>query len=314
MTEQTAESVERALHDELVRGDASIAAAGPVLRHLLADDDGGLLSDETVARVRGMTCDLAEQLLFAQAAAAEANDVAAYIGPRREALAQALFEDAALLAHAHGLAIEGQLMAGLQSRAGIDPVLTPLVQELAASTDGDTASLAMAVLASQARFEQHQRRMELPLEELPGKILHSALLVLRSQAGGDEPAAEVAEGELRARYDEGAGRLGLIARLVLGLGKDMTPALRIAHAGLSIFATAVSLASRQDRGVVVLSCAGRQRTRLALSLRASDLDSRLVTEQMLLLDPYTAVPGDVEAVRSDRAVALLAASLPETTL
>jgi hypothetical protein len=175
------------------------------------------------------------------------------------------------------------------------------------------ASLAMAVLASQARFEQHQRRMELPLAELPGKILHAVLLVLRSRAGDDEPAAEIAEGELRARYDESAGRLGLIARLVLGLGTDLTPALRIAPAGLSIFATAVSLASRQERGVVVLSCAGRPGTRLALSLRASGLDPRLVAEQMLLLDPYTVVPGELEAVHSDRAVALLAASLPETT-
>ena len=313
MTEQAAQSVERVLHDGLVRGDASIAAAGPVLRHLLADSDGSaLLSDETVARVRGMTYHLAEQLLFAQASAAEARDLAAYIRARQEALAQALFEDAALLSHAHGLSIEAQLMDHLQARVGVDPVLPPLVQDLAAANDGDTAALAMAVLAAQARFQQHQRRMELPLGELPGHILHPVLLVLRAQAGGDdEPAAEIAEGELRARYDERAGRLGLIARLVLGLGKETAPALRLAHAGLSIFATGLSLASRQDRSLVLLSFAERRRARLALSLRAAGLDPRAAVEQILSLAPDIAMPDGLETVPADRAAALLATSRPE---
>ena len=34
MTEQAAESVEQVLRDELVRGDAVIASARPILRHL----------------------------------------------------------------------------------------------------------------------------------------------------------------------------------------------------------------------------------------------------------------------------------------
>ena len=70
MTEQTAESVEQVLRDELVRGDAVIASARPVLRHLLASEDSALFSDEMIARVRGMVLDVAQQLLLAQAAAA----------------------------------------------------------------------------------------------------------------------------------------------------------------------------------------------------------------------------------------------------
>jgi hypothetical protein len=194
-------------------------------------------------------------------------------------------------------------------------VLTPLVQDLIAADDGDTAPLAMAVLAAQARFQQHQRRMELPLGELPGHILHTVLLVLRAQAGGDDdPAAEIAERELRARFDEGAGRLGLIARLVLGLGKETGPALRLAHAGLSIFATGLSLASRQDRSLVLLSFAERRRARLALSLRAAGLDLRAAREQMLCLDSDIAMPDGFDKVPSERAAALLAASRPETAL
>src|SRR6187401_3595333 len=99
MTEQTAESVEQVMHDELARGDAMIAAARPILRHLLANDDTGLFSDEMIARVRGMMLDVAEQLLFVQAGAAEVRDRPAYVGERQDELAQALFEDSDFLSH-----------------------------------------------------------------------------------------------------------------------------------------------------------------------------------------------------------------------
>jgi hypothetical protein len=309
MTEQTAESVEQMLHDGLVRGDASIAATRPVLRHLLAADDGGLLSDETVARVRGMTYHLAEQLLLAQASAAEVRDVPGYVGERQEPLAQALFADTALLSHAHGLTIEAQAIDRLQARGGVDAVLTPLIQEMASADDGGTAALAMSVLAAQARFLQHQRRMELPLCELPGNLLHQALLALRAQAtADDEPAAEIAEGELRAGYDEAAGRLGLIARLVLALGRESALALRIAHSGLSIFSTALALASRQERSLVLLSLAERQPARLALSLRAAGLDRRTAIEQLLWFHADASMAEGLETMPADRAAALLAGS------
>src|SRR6478735_4076925 len=195
MSEPAAETVERVLRDELVEGDAMIAAARPILRHLLANDDNGLFSDETIARVRGLVLSVADQLLFALAAAAEARDRPAYAAARQDALARALFGDTAVLAHVHALTVEAQLMERLQSRSGIDPVLTPLVQELVASKDAALAGLAMAVLAAQARFQQQWRRMELPLGELPGDLFHRALTALHEHAGGgdDAPVAEAAE-------------------------------------------------------------------------------------------------------------------------
>ena len=45
MTERDAETLERALRDELVRGDAMIGAARPILRHLLANEDPALFSE-----------------------------------------------------------------------------------------------------------------------------------------------------------------------------------------------------------------------------------------------------------------------------
>ncbi|HEY6815329.1 MAG TPA: hypothetical protein VI168_07310 [Croceibacterium sp.] len=315
MTDQTAESVEQVLHEELVRGDAMLAAARPILRHLLANDDTGLFSDEMIARVRGMTLDVAGQLLFVQAEAAEVRDRPGYVGERQDALAQALFEDSDFLAHAHALTVEAQLIDRLQARSGIDPVLTPLVQELVAAKDGAVAGLAMAVLAAQARFQQHYRRMELPLRELPGDLFHRALVLLRAGADADDqPAAETAERELRDGYQEGAGRLGLIARLVMGMGQRAPRALSIDHAGVSIFATALSMASGQGRSLVVLSFAEQQYARLALSLRAAGLVQSTVIEQFLFLHPDVSLPEGFDMLRADRAAALLAASQSEAAV
>ena len=312
MSEQAVETVERVLHDELVEGDAMIAAARPILRHLLANDDNGLFSDETIARVRGLVLSVADQLLFAQAAAAEARDRPGYAAERQNGLAGALFADSTFLAHAHALTVEAQLMERLQGRSGIDPVLTPLVQELVASKDGATAGLAMAVLAAQARFQQHWRRMELPLGELPGDLFHHALTTLRERADdGDVAAAEAAERQLREVYQEGAGRLGLIARLVMAMGHNAPRALAIDHGGLAIFATALSMASRQERDLVVLSFSERQYARLALSLCAAGLKPQAVLEQFLYLHPDVSLPDGFEMLRADRAVALLAASQPD---
>ena len=312
MSEQAAETVERVLHDELVEGDAMIAAARPILRHLLANDDNGLFSDETIARVRGLVLNVAGQLLFAQAEAAEARNRPAYVAGRQDRLAQALFGDTGFLAHAHALTVEAQLTERLQARNGIDAVLTPLVGELAGSGDRDTAGLAMAVLAAQARFQQHWRRMELPLGELPGDLFHRALVLLRERADGDdESAAEAAERRLRDDYQEGAGRLGLIARLVMALGQQAPRALSIDHAGLAVFATALAMASGQERDLVVLSFSERQYARLAVSLCAAGLKPQAVLEQFLYLHPDVSLPDGFETLRADRAVALLAMAQPE---
>lgn len=309
MSDQAAETVERVLRDELVEGDATIAAARPILRHLLANDDDGLLGEETVARVRGLVLSVAEQLLFVQAAAAGARDRPAYVGLRGDALALALCADTTFLAHAHALTVEAQLVERLQQRNGIDPVLTPLIEELVASRDGELAALAMGVLASQARFQQQWRRMELPLGELPGELFHRVLVVLRDEAAyEDDPAAERAERELRDGYREGESRLGLITRLVMGMDREAARALAIEHAGLAIFATALALASGQERDLVVLSFAERHSARLALALRAAGLNQHALLEQVLALRPDAALPEGFEALPAERAGALLASA------
>ena len=254
LAEPTLESVESMLRVQLAQGDTMLSTAAPILRHLLVNDDPALLSDEVVARVRGMLLDVARQLLHAQAEAVRIEECAPFVAEREEALAQCLAGDAEFLAHVHALTIEARLTLQLQARSNVDPVLCPLLQELVASSDDTVAGSAMAVLAAQARFIQHHRRMALPLAELPGDLFHAALLALRSIA--EESEAASAERTLRDRYDEGHGRLGLISHLVMRLGKAAR-AHDIHHAGLAIFATALAMASRQERDVTVLSFSDR---------------------------------------------------------
>src|SRR5690606_32025816 len=184
------DSIEQILRDELARGDAVIADARPVLRYLLAYEGHPLFSEATVAGVRGMVLDLASQLLHAEAEAGEVSDRAAYVGERQDELARVLIEQGSFLAHAQALVLEAARAERLQALSGIDAVLPPLVQELAARDDETTAALAMALLAAQARFMQHRRRMELPMRELPGDLFHAALMVLRVRGGAGAEAAE----------------------------------------------------------------------------------------------------------------------------
>jgi hypothetical protein len=311
LAEPTLESVESLLRDELAEGDVMLSTATPILRHLLVNDDQALFSDEVVARTRGMLTHVARQLLHAQAEAAQVVERGPFLSDREDALAEALANEPAILAHVHALTIEAKLALQLQSRFNIDPVLCPLLQELVASRDDVVAGSAMAALAAQARFIQHHRRMSLPLGELPADLFHAALLTLRANAGDREDAATAAERALRDAFDESHGRLGLISRLVMRMGKTAARALNVDHAGMAIFATALAMASGQDRDLTVLTFSDRQFARLALAMRAAGLKQPVVEEQFLYLHPDISLPDGFAMMSADRAAALLASSSPQ---
>jgi hypothetical protein len=289
----------------LARGDAVLGTIAPILRHLLAHDDHSMFSDEIVARVRGMAGDVARQLLEAPA-----DD-----DPRRPAedravddLAELLIGSSAFLCHIHALALEWQITERLQARLALDPVLSPLLQALIGSSDATTSGIAMNLLAAQARFGQAQRRMQLPLGELPGDLLHGALLALRNHAAADDARAERAEKAIRHDYDEGHSRLGLISRLITGMGGGMVAALAVGHAGAAIFLTALAMASGQDRDTTVLTTGDGQAARLALALRAAGLKPQDVEEQVLTLNPDAVLPEGIDRFGANRAAEILSLS------
>lgn len=301
--------VETLLRDELRRGDAVLGTIGPVLAHLLANHDHSLFSDEIVSRVRGMVGDLARQMLIAQAGSAGDPDPRGFADRHLPDLTTALLAQEPLVAHCHALALEWQLTARLEARNAIDPVLSPLLQALVASDDGSTASTAMAALAAQARFVQLQRRMELPLGELPADHFHQALATW-SQQGEPEhrDAAARAAARLRDEYDESTGRLGLLARLVHAMGAGALAALSISHAGTAIFLSALAEAAHQDRDLAVIATNDRQVARLALSLLVAGLKPRAIEEQFVYIHPDFTLPAGFEALNANRARILLAAA------
>lgn len=312
---ETMDSVDLNLRERLIRDEAVAAGIVPVLRHLLAGDDNAIFADAIVARVRGMLTDIARQLLDSRlppSAHAEPSlgDEAAIAE-----LSDALIASPAILAHLHALALEWQLTERLQDRLALDSVLPPLVQAMIASPEAGTAELAMRFLAAQARFGQSQRRMCLPLSELPGDLLHIALMAMRTAAGSNPRAdagAAAAESAIRAAYDESGSRLALMSRLVTGMGGGVVAALSIGHAGAAIFLTALAIASGQDRDVVALATSEAQIARFAVALRAAGLKSAALEEQFLAVHPDLSPPDGLDRLGSGRAAAILSAvgSLP----
>lgn len=311
MKHYVVEDFEADLRAGLAEEEALVESTGPILHHFLASDDHSLFSDEVVARVRGMVAHVAEQLLVAQAEAGGVADAAGFVAEARDELVLLLLENAGLLHHLHCLSLEWRLADQIHRRNAIDPVLSPLIQAEMASPDGANGATAMALLAAQARFNQHQRRMELPLTELPGDLFHIALLTLRGHAASTgDSSAEMAERQLRAAFDESRGRLGLAARFITAMEGDAMAALSVAHAGVALFLTALAMASGQSRTAAIMATAGRGMTRLALSLRAAGLKPGMIEEQLLVLHPDVVLPEEFGQLRPDRAAALLAAAAP----
>jgi len=305
------EAVGAVLRDELAHGDALIGTISPILRHLLANDEHSVFGDDIIARVRGMMNHVARQLLDQLAIAAGEEDQRDHDPARVAGLVERLVAHTGFLSHVHALALEWQLAERLQARLALDPVLSPLLQALVASSEPAVAASGMALLSSLARHAQAQRRMQLPLRELPGDLLHAAVLALRGIATADEAgqaAVVQAERAIREDYDEGRSRLGLISRLLTGMGGGATVALSVTHAGTAMFLSALALASGQDRDMAILATNEGQLARFALALRAAGLKQQAVEEQFFSLHPDVALPPGFEQIGADQAAALLSRS------
>lgn len=306
-----ADAVDAALRDQLAREEATAGTIAPILRYLLANSGNSLFSEEIVARVKGMLGDVVRQLL-------DGGEPDGPTEPREHpaalvsGLTEAIVTNAAMLRHLHALALEWQLTQRLQAQLALDPVLPPLLQALIASPDPATGGLAMQFLAAQARFSQAQRRMRLPLHELPADLLHGSLLALRTVMSEDEHSAAAAAGEaaIRAGYDEAHSRLGLIARLVSGMGSGAVAALAIGHAGAAIFLTALAIASGQERDLAALSTSDAQPVRLAFGLCAAGLKPSAVEEQLLAIHPDCPLPRGLDRIHAEDAAAFLSAGFP----
>ena len=323
-------SVEEVLRAELAYGDAMIGTVGPILGHLVLNHDQSLFSDAIVARVRGMLSDLARQMLGAEdeqldqagnAAApsppapdgddAEAKEAAEQLAIAQKEdrivhLANYLAGNEQLLQHCHSLAIEFQVLERLRSRNSLDPVLTPQMQGLIASKDGPVASTAMAALAAQARFVQHQNRMGLPLGELPADLARHAIRCWHTQTDPENAEAlNTVEAALRNRVVPEKSRLGLLAQLLDHIGRSSQTTLSIQHSGISLFLSALARVSGMSREEATLATNDRQMARLALILRSAGQGTAAVEEQFGYLHPDVELPAGFDRLRVDTASSIL---------
>ena len=297
---ERATAIEAALKAGLSRGDRALRGVPPVLTHMLASSGQSLVTDAIIAKLRGMLHSLATQLIKAKDAKKRGEETAI----AADRLADHLAGDSVILSYCYALAMEGYLAERLERRASVDPVLTPLLQELIASQNDETAEIAMATLAAQSRFMQSQRRMDLPFSELPAELFHVVLRRWEATEKND-PATAPAVTELKSSYDEGASRVGLLARLVAAMKGGAIAALELEHAGLALFVSALSAKSQQPRELAILACHENQSARLMLSLRAAGLSAQAIERQFLLLEPSERLPEGAGDIDPERASALL---------
>lgn len=299
-----ASPAETVLRDELARADRALAGAAPVLEHLLAGAGRSLLSDALVARVQGMLNDLASQFAMRLQALRDPEVAADMDGV--EELARLLASDSAILKHLHAAAIEGALTQKLDQRGGMDPVLSPLLQELIASPDALVAETAMQALTAQSRFMQGQGRLQQPVLDLPPETLELALRIwVRSVPMEHEPIVTQAMRDLKLEYDEAKTRHALFARLVGSMRSGVVAALDLDHAGAALFISAIALRTGQTRDRVAMSCHEHQASRLAISLRAAGLEPDAIERQFVRLDPAGPLPTGLGGLSSEAARAMI---------
>ena len=301
--------VAETLRDSLARGDDRLVASRPILAMLVGQRDHSLFAEHIVARVRAMLVSLAGQLLRAQADAIGARSQEEFVAEHRARLVERLTGQPDLLDQIHALAIEWHLATDMEARLTLDPVLSPLLQDLVGNGDPEIASVAMAALSAQARFAQSQRRMEIALAELPADLFHDALVAWRES--NDAPGSDVlerAEKRLRDEFDEGNSRLSLFSRLVMALGDTAGAALQVEFAGVGLFLSALAIRSGQPRAMAATSSNPQLIARLILGLRAAGLKPAEVEAQVLRILPDAELVPDLDSIGIREAAQWLAAA------
>lgn len=291
------------LRELLALGERTRRNLPQQLRHRIGVADPSLFDDELVARTRGLLVDLTEQLAGDRP---YGLDTGAHLDGR-DAILRALFDQPALLAHCHGLALEFRLMRRLAKDADIDSLLPPVLQELIASPMEEVSRLASAALAAQTRFIRNMERMQLPLRQLPGELLHVVLGIGRERLK-DMIVSDAVEHAVRTSYDEGATRLALFARLANKTDYLGTRGWQLEEAGVPLFLASLSMADGQGHYDAVLLTTQSQMVRLALTLRTLGCNPRAVNRNLYLLHDEIALPV-IAGIEPGTASAMLAESI-----
>lgn len=295
----------KGLHDVLAAADRLRATLPEQLQHRVALADPGLFDDEIIARTRGLLLHLTEQIAGSKPvehnAGVRDSDVRYNI--RRDAILRDVFANEALLSYTHAATLEYVLTCRLSDEADLDPALSPLLQDLAGRPDQTLSQLATSAISLQSRFLTDMRRMQMPLRQLPGDLLHTALAIGRAHSD-NTLLADAIDQAVQVSYDEAATRLGLLGLIVNVPGFPALRGLRLEDAGTPLFLSSLSAASSLGYEDAVMLTTRQQILRLALVLRGTGCSPRAVNHDLFLLHEQVAAPAIARMPR-ERALELL---------
>ena len=290
------------LRELLAQGEQTRRALPQQLRHRIGFADPSLFDDELIARTRGLLVHLTSQIAGGRPPGSGTADHL----EARDAVLRAVFDSPAMLAHCHALALEYRLTRRLGDQAGIDPVLPSILQEMIASPNEATSHLATAVLAAQTRFLSNMERMQLPLRQLPGELLHDVFAIGRRWLG--EPIiADAVEQAVRTSYDEGATRTALLGRLVNSADYPQGRGWQLQEAGVPLFLAGLALAGGFSLHEAALLTTESQIARLALIMRTLRCNPSGINRNLYILHDEVALPL-IAGMNPDAASTLLARS------
>ncbi len=288
--DSTRERAATALRNALAHERVVTRGALQALPNLLGGGEG-LLGQDVVARVAGMTGSLAHRLT---------GQLSDKPDPERErAIAARLAREPDVLAYLQALALEFRVGQRLFRDHALDPVASPTLSEFVGSGEPALSSIVAAVLAAQARFCGYMAAMELPIGELPAELFHAAIACAQSESERPFPA------DARKSYVEADGRLSLLDQLATALlGQDGHPP-DLRRDGLALFLSRIAMKSGHDRADLVLSLSSRDSLAFALVLLAADLQPTEAARQFALICPEARLPGGLWETTAAKARSLL---------
>jgi hypothetical protein len=178
-----------------------------------------------------------------------------------------------------------------------------------ASPKEATSRLAAAVLAAQTRFLSNMERMQLPLRQLPGELLHDVFAIGRQWLG--EPIiADAVEQAVRTSYDEGATRVALLGRLVNSAEYPQARGWQLQEAGVPLFLANLALGAGLSLHEAALLTTQSQIARLALTMRTLRCNPGAINRNLYILHDEVALPF-IAGVEPDTASKMLAVSMKQ---
>lgn len=298
---------ESAVRDRLTQADKALKGAAPYMQFRVFGENQPFLSDEVVARVRGMLLDVANQ--FTAQLRGSANMTSfdeALTDTLTNSLAVRLASVPAILEHAYAASCEWLVTMRMQARSNVDPVVSPLLQCMIADRGIATSQSAMQFLSAQTKYAQDQRRMKLPVAEMSAALLPLLYGVWRDvaeQYGVHYEEIVQAERAVEARTAGAMSRTNTISRFLTDVGNSR--AFSALEAGVALFVSAIATATKQHRDSVVMAMNEESPVRFALMLRAAGLSTNGIEEQFLAIRAETGQLSGVEMLPQDRAAHIL---------